>query len=405
MEKISSFIMILLLFQEVLSNKISIITYLDEGLCIISYLITIMILLKNKKVTLSKYEIKAFICLNIFIVIGLISNLWYEIVPMKYAIISILMTVKAYIIYFNCRIIFKSYNVGVEILDLIVKILKYTIYLLALIAILNIPFNFLKISDVRFGINCVSIVFSHVTEMAFFVVISVMIIIFYQGYKNKPENNTKVIIASTILIVFSGRSKAISFFIMFLIVYNYANILKKFSLKSFIIILPLGVYLAAPRIASQLIDDGARGLLYRGAINQAYDKFPLGSGFGTFGSHISRVIYSPIYYLYGFENIWGLSPQKPDFIADTYWAMIIGEGGWIGFILVGAMLYFIFIQFFKIKSNYLNKLAAGGLIIYSLLASIAEPIYSSNKSVILFITLALFITLMRKQSRDIKNNN
>jgi hypothetical protein len=82
----------------------------------------------------------------------------------------------------------------------------------------------------------------------------------------------------------------------------------------------------------------ARFALHEAAVSIAIDHFPFGTGLASFGSHASRVYYSDVYYRYGLSQIWGLSPDFPEFITDTFWPMIIGEGGVTGF--VGYLCFF-----------------------------------------------------------------
>jgi hypothetical protein len=73
----------------------------------------------------------------------------------------------------------------------------------------------------------------------------------------------------------------------------------------------------------------------------AIADFPLGAGFGRFGSVSSGppgFAYSPVYDHYGFNLIPGLNRAKPTYLHDTSWATIIGETGTIGWLFyVGGL--------------------------------------------------------------------
>ena len=82
-----------------------------------------------------------------------------------------------------------------------------------------------------------------------------------------------------------------------------------------------------------------RAVLHYTSVLIAIDNFPLGSGLASFASHASRVYYSEIYYQYGLANIWGLSPQFPEFVTDAFWPMVLGEGGFAALLAYGLFFW------------------------------------------------------------------
>ncbi len=87
-------------------------------------------------------------------------------------------------------------------------------------------------------------------------------------------------------------------------------------------------------------ETSARARLYTTGEQIAIDNFPLGAGFGRFASYASRIYYSPVYYQYELNSVFGLSRKFPNFIDDTSWPAVIGETGLAGFLvyLVGIVL-------------------------------------------------------------------
>ena len=63
------------------------------------------------------------------------------------------------------------------------------------------------------------------------------------------------------------------------------------------------------------------------------DYFPFGSGLASFASNASAVNYSTLYYDYGLDKVWGLSPSKTDFICDAYYPSLCQFG------VVGVCLF------------------------------------------------------------------
>lgn len=89
-----------------------------------------------------------------------------------------------------------------------------------------------------------------------------------------------------------------------------------------------------------------RSALMVTGIRIARDHFPFGSGFGTYAGGINRSFYSPLFYKYRLNKIWGLSEDKPDFSNDTFWPHVLAETGMVGFVLYLIIIIVIFKHIF-----------------------------------------------------------
>ena len=178
------------------------------------------------------------------------------------------------------------------------------------------------------------------------------------------------------------------FFILYIWVVFVARWIKKISIKQVILVMPFALFLANSRIQSEFINNGARGMLYKVAFKIANDFFPLGSGFGTYGSEISRKFYSSLYYIYGLSNIHGLSPEWTEYITDAQWASILGESGWIGliiYLIITIVLTYVIINYTKKVSL---KIAISGLWIYGLISSISDTIFITYRGIIIALVVS-----------------
>ena len=80
----------------------------------------------------------------------------------------------------------------------------------------------------------------------------------------------------------------------------------------------------------------ARPMTYKTSLQILWDYFPLGPGMGTFASWGAAEYYSPLYYTYHLNNIWGLQPHFYVFIADAFYPTLSQYG------IVGIVLFYIF---------------------------------------------------------------
>lgn len=111
----------------------------------------------------------------------------------------------------------------------------------------------------------------------------------------------------------------------------------------------------------------ARFLLQLGSKNLAQMYNPLGVGFGQFASEGAKNHYSQWYYILNLDKVWGLTPDSPGFATDTWWPAILGETGYLGFVLYSIMLFLILMKLYKIYQKSM-KLDYANLEKYSLIA-------------------------------------
>ena len=79
-----------------------------------------------------------------------------------------------------------------------------------------------------------------------------------------------------------------------------------------------------------------------------WDYFPFGPGMGSFGCAAAADFYSPLYYKYEMDDIWGLTPDNPMFLADAFYPTLAQLG------VVGI---FLFCAFWKRRLIAMNKIA------------------------------------------------
>ena len=73
-------------------------------------------------------------------------------------------------------------------------------------------------------------------------------------------------------------------------------------------------------------DDLARPMTYKTSLKILFDYWPFGSGMGSFACNGAWQYYSPLYFKYNLDGIWGLSPNAGGFICDAYYPTLAQFG-------------------------------------------------------------------------------
>lgn len=211
--------------------------------------------------------------------------------------------------------------------------------------------------------------------------------------------------------ILSFRSKFYTALICFIYLVFFLKDKKlTMSLRSLIIVCLLAIisiYVSFEKFSGYFItgvDDGlARGILYHTAYQILGDFFPFGSGFGSFGNEAAARYYSPIYYKYNIDSIFGLSPldygTSNNFLTDTFYP-ILAEFGICG---IGLYVWF-WIRQWKtankiFNSNYRITLF---LIFFMTIQNIADATFTSALGVPVMMLLGMtYSTANNKKTTSI----
>lgn len=144
--------------------------------------------------------------------------------------------------------------------------------------------------------------------------------------------------------------------------------------------------------------ESARAVLTIAAPFLAADHFPFGTGWGTYGSAFSVEPYSPVYGQYWMAGVWGLSPDYPAFVSDTFWPMIMGQCGFIGFAAFIAAIVLFVKRIFVMKKNRYCFASALVLLTYLFISSTSESAFANPLSVPMAFWLG-FLAVQEKALR------
>lgn len=384
-------------------------TYADELFAILA---SLMVLLNLGRLD-SDAKLGLLLCVGLLIV-GVIGNVSFGLLTNVPAIIvDIISTFKVFVcFYFVCalspceKIVSETIHIGV----VLSKIFVVVAFIFMVIS------QFIDIgmtAGERYGFASYSFVYAGIPgnfSKAFYLVVPLLVF----GLREKAGFADKTILALA-LITWCGtmRSRAFAFVGCTLLLMVWFIWLKpsKGGIKRIRLIHIVVVSLVALAVVwDQLVfyftnDTQARANLLRFAIVTACTYFPIGAGFGTYGSNVAAELYSPLYQAYGFNLKWGMSQDEGMFLNDNYWPMIIGQFGVIGTVLVVGILCLLFksllVQCRKNSSKgagytYLSVVLIIGFL---LLSSAASKSYSEFSSMGVFIYMALIFLNLKYQNK------
>ena len=388
---------IFMLFQQVLlqytSGKINkIISYTDEATeCVMICMILYMVI--KGTIRLYKVEIVMLVAFIGYLSLGFISNMIYPMQSIFYNISDGLVCSRFIVAYYWTRLYWKEESFfTLNELDKISKIITIIMFILLVHDLLFNPI-FPK-ADYRYFTYSISLFFPHPSYMA----VACFTCIIILGVKlRENKKNLIYIIMQEICIFFTFRSKAIASILVVDVLYVMILDLKILSPTVIGGISGIGAVLVGWKSFSFYylnVSDGAiRAMMHRDAITLANTYFPFGTGFATFGSNIAAKNYSSLYYQLGYNNYYGGGlGANGSFLCDTFWPIVLGQCGWIGFFMfVIVILGFIYIAIAirrRDKYSYWMLLSA---IAYELISSTSEPAFFNPSVFIMFVLIGIVV--------------
>ena len=390
------FIFYTLIFNELLATIIPVFSYEDELLAL--FAIPIYIVKKRQSKQKEKVKRRVSTYVVCFLLISLLSSLVYRYQNfIKVALPDLLICSKFWL----CIYVGMNYFSGNQLERYAKGILfnvKLIIWLFFIFTISNMIFHIWPIRDYRFGIGSNSLFYGHPTSL---VATCSFLAVVLLGLKDYNRKCGLYILMTSFIICSTLRSKGFGDVIIFGIIYYFSYIRKKeVSLKTILPFVPVVIYIGWSQISYYFlssVDVSARAQLAIKSVEIAKDHFPLGAGLGTYGSYYSAVYYSPVYYKYGLNVIYGLSQDMVSFISDTFWPMIIGQSGFLGTAFYIMAIIMLIKQIKRLKNinrnYYISSLA---LICYLLVESVAAVAFVHPLS----MPLALWLGIMLKEQKN-----
>lgn len=229
----------------------------------------------------------------------------------------------------------------------------------------------------------------------------------YYLFSKQTKRNRNIAILIMLLGLVSGKSKYFGECVVFIALVIFVKSKINFtSVSTLLKVAALGcvvIFFTWTKFNAYYVegfqDDAqemARPLTYETGMEIMFkDYIPFGSGLGSFGTAAAAKEYSPLYYDYKLDMVWGLTPENPMFLADAFYPTLAEFG------IVGL---FFFLWFWKKRLWECNKIP--NIVYYRMalmailalaLESTADSSYLSGKGMGYFMVLALCLNSGRQQ--------
>lgn len=387
-----------LLFNELLSSAIPFFGYEDELIAVISFPIWLYKVIKKKK----RDKIGVGTYIGIFFVLSLMGTIIYRFQDfVSVALPDMLLCVKFWLCLYFGKEAFSKFDIRKYAFKLFIHI-KIVTWLFFILSILNYTIGLFPFFDYRYGIGSNKLFYSHPTVLVSTCSFLLLILIAIKPYIKRIG---LYFILLTVVMFTTLRSKAFATVLIFCTIY-YLGVLKKerFTTKSIIPFIPVVGFIGWSQIEYYFIslkDSSARAQLLLKSIIIAKDYFPIGTGFGTYGSYYSAIYYSPVYYKYGLNTIYGMSPELYSFICDSFWPMVLAQSGFLGIIFYGLAIYKLLKYIVKLKKiDLFYYISALGVMCYMIIDSTSATAFVHPLSMPMAIWLGILISNISVCRRD-----
>ena len=376
----------------IIDQYVSFLSWADELSAILLFVLYI-----NKFKKLDRYDRKILKLLFLFFIVGLIPTFLYKIQRDNIVLIKdIVLFSKFFVGITRSKFVIDDRKKN-ALIKAVKRPTKILIIIIFMCGILNLFIDLQMGGEIRYGLRCYQFYYTHYT----FLVASTVFMLSIMLYKNSFYN--KYSIMCLLILLFTLRSKAIVFVLIYIMLSIYKKKNVTLNFRSCMAFCVIGFWAVSGKISDYIswgIYNLRTGLHIVGFVI-ACDYFPLGSGLGTFGSNLSFLAKSPLYSKYGLDHSQAMGDDvEGAFISDTFWPYVYGQFGFIGLIIFLLMLLTIFNSLNDRRDDCDYFYPAVLLLLYLVIGSFAEATFTNQTGI--FVAMFINLFLYRK---DVKKTN
>lgn len=335
---------ILLFFEIYLMDigGLKIIRYFDEAIAVFCL---ITILFSAVLMRLDRSQVRMLLLMVLVLAIGLVSTYRANLQYLPKAIFTdVGNTFKVFVTYIGATLYLKPVKDKKRIITCLATIMRLFVVVLFVCMLLHFSGIYRMGNDTRYGLPSFQFLNYGAGQLSlmFYSIFLVLAVDMRYDRHNRQVKMLFMLLAA-IVWVSTLRTRAFLYIIMFFGLYwllikrNYEI---KMNWKTVLIGIVFMLIFSLDQIEVYFGNDkAARHVFLEYGFTTMYLFFPFGSGFASYGTDAAVIYYSLLYYLYGFDSVWGLSPTNSIFAHDTYWPAIMAQFGAFGLIIMLLVVY------------------------------------------------------------------
>lgn len=364
-------VFVAIVFQSILTTWVSeVFSYSDEIAAVLGITMYPRINVRSYQPYQKEFIRKWMWLLICVLFLGVVSSLMSKLQPIGVIWVNEMLTfMKFFFVFAFCLFLLQRSSIE-SLCNKLYNIVVIYIFLGFLFCIANQLIDFEPIYDeYRFGIRNYRFFHSNAGEYSTILIVVISLLHVKSFYDGKQ--NQKLILVALICMIATTRGKAFGVAAAYIGVLLFLRHRSKLNVRTIVNVVILGVIFGWFQLEKYFFGEEStpRQVLLIFGVLTANTYFPLGAGFGSYGSNMARIHYSPLYYKYGFSNMYGMGEDLENslFLNDNFWPMIMGQYGWFGVVLYVYVLYCIFKLVYKIRNR--NLQISGFVLFFTIVSS------------------------------------
>ena len=381
----------LLAFQSPLERISSVFKYIDEAVAVAGMAYWGLMSLKQGRFRIKHNVVTICVPLLVFVFVGLLGNVIYQYQPLKWVLIDLLTNLKffmalvtGYLLFARCGKEEVSGRIAMHL-----RIMTMLVFIAFVVERITPVFGE---TQVRYGLRSAQMFYVHPTYLAGSMAFLVTAMTVFYEKKNVP-----FIAGALLIMMFTLRSKAMAVAVIYVVLFLLLVVFKlKLKWWHMAILAVVAALVGGPLFYYyyvELGDASGRAIMTKTSFQVMSDYFPIGTGFGTYGSNAAAENYSPVYVMYGFNEVGDLASWNPlAYLNDTFWPIIIGQTGAIGTVAYLVVLVLVLSKVIYLeKINTYHFLAGVYIVVYMIVSSTSEPAFNNAISIPLAVLFGMLI--------------